>query len=1170
MRVASKEFFAGIILFLAISCIPLLWFKGSEIIVGHDNVYPLNPKSFLYDRLFTYSENHGLGFDQSSGMGSIIIHTIDSLPYFFGAPLQVTEKIVYMFWFFALLFSAFLFTYQMERWGYIKTPYMKYILPVLYACNFYTLEAWWIGERTKFSLMVMLPVFLLILFGLFWRNMQMMRLSIITALLFSIFNGGGWKGVTLYGGILLSALTFLLFTIFVDKTQEKFHLLRRFFLFSMITTIWFCLFNAYSLFPFLSHTLSQYQAEVSSKGGPQEVFGWVDDISRETSLINLFRFQGIPEWYGNPDHPYATIFTENELFISISFVFVVFIFISFLFQKDKQEQRIFSYISFFFIISIFFSAGSHKPFGIFYKLFILVIPGFAIFRGPIFKFGYAYWFAGGFLCAYVLSKLIEIFVRYFAKKKKPIIALKIFAVVLCVCLLFIYHFPFLTGNIFSWSKGQLENRVEVPSYVYQAIQWIDQRPDSYRILLLPRANDNWKADTYNWKFFSLNPLTSLISRKPFVYNNSSYDAAESHMVNQLYDAILEENSPLINRLSQVLKIKYFIVRKDYFSTLDWSPSEPFQIYANALRANQDFSFIQNFGSWDIYELAVPIENNHVQLATALTIINRTEGAENALALQAYANAYSGNNTVIAEETSTISNLQLPQQSIFTFPCVTCNLLLSPLEIRFPSISIFPDSPLYKYSQGIKSLVKHKSRENPTLYDFLGLTLIQTKYIEYMFRFSSESSWRKETAIANSLASLVDLYNNISTKLKQNQTTEEQDLTTLYTVVQYIKTEHEIITNAIANKIDDAIFTKKKYTQNYLRYTNRYRDIYNKLTDYLQGINVITDKNFYPDIPQENVHIFLKTNDETLVPSYKTISLNTDTRTLISQGIQKKFIDYGISSLPANKKISTQYNQQNLAVFLNEETDKPPYLMQEKCYGITIFNVNKKDIFDAHITYNNNFSDNVQFVSYGKDLINKGSDDKATYALAYLHLDRENTNTKDIIIRPDMDSKATFFGICGQELYKSYFGERIFFELYKVNVPELISASSKEMTPLPLPRYVVKKIDQTKYEITYPEAMNQNQYVLAMFEQFDSDWKVYTYDNRARTSVFDTWFKKPLDESFHFKANGYMNGWVIANARAKRIIIEYKPQKLFYQGIIVTLLSLIGGIVVLAERRKTYE
>ena len=54
----------GIILAIcvfALSLIPLLWFPDNEILLGYDNIFPLSGASFIFDRLFSWTNTGGLG-----------------------------------------------------------------------------------------------------------------------------------------------------------------------------------------------------------------------------------------------------------------------------------------------------------------------------------------------------------------------------------------------------------------------------------------------------------------------------------------------------------------------------------------------------------------------------------------------------------------------------------------------------------------------------------------------------------------------------------------------------------------------------------------------------------------------------------------------------------------------------------------------------------------------------------------------------------------------------------------------------------------------------------------------------------------------------------------------------------------------------------------------------
>lgn len=75
------------------------------------------------------------------------------------------------------------------------------------------------------------------------------------------------------------------------------------------------------------------------------------------------------------------------------------------------------------------------------------------------------------------------------------------------------------------------------------------------------------------------------------------------------------------------------------------------------------------------------------------------------------------------------------------------------------------------------------------------------------------------------------------------------------------------------------------------------------------------------------------------------------------------------------------------------------------------------------------------------------------------------------------------------------------------------------------------------------------------------------DNLDKGSVFETWFKDPLDEKNHLKANGYANSWLInADEICKdsnkciqnpdgsydmELVVEFWPQRLFYLGLFIS-------------------
>ena len=84
------------------------------------------------------------------------------------------------------------------------------------------------------------------------------------------------------------------------------------------------------------------------------------------------------------------------------------------------------------------------------------------------------------------------------------------------------------------------------------------------------------------------------------------------------------------------------------------------------------------------------------------------------------------------------------------------------------------------------------------------------------------------------------------------------------------------------------------------------------------------------------------------------------------------------------------------------------------------------------------------------------------------------------------------------------------------------------------------------------------------------------DNLNNGPLSETWFKTPIDEKNHSQVNGYANSWTMDpievcrdNANCTRnadgsynveLIIEFWPQRLFYLGLFMVCVILLGGII----------
>ncbi|MCL5113763.1 MAG: hypothetical protein M1372_01165 [Patescibacteria group bacterium] len=142
-----------------------------------------------------------------------------------------------------------------------------------------------------------------------------------------------------------------------------------------------------------------------------------------------------------------------------------------------------------------------------------------------------------------------------------------------------------------------------------------------------------------------------------------------------------------------------------------------------------------------------------------------------------------------------------------------------------------------------------------------------------------------------------------------------------------------------------------------------------------------------------------------------------------------------------------------------------------------------------------------------------------------------------------------------------------------------------------PQIIFTKINPTKYKVSVRNA--KSPYVLVFSEAFNKQWKVFVRnaeknDEKTTTNyfggdikegqhkniffdsgIFETFGLKPIAEDRHFVANGYANGWHIepSDAGGKSeytFIVEMTVQRSFYVGLLISLVSFIGCLILIAR------
>lgn len=143
-----------------------------------------------------------------------------------------------------------------------------------------------------------------------------------------------------------------------------------------------------------------------------------------------------------------------------------------------------------------------------------------------------------------------------------------------------------------------------------------------------------------------------------------------------------------------------------------------------------------------------------------------------------------------------------------------------------------------------------------------------------------------------------------------------------------------------------------------------------------------------------------------------------------------------------------------------------------------------------------------------------------------------------------------------------------------------------------------RVNPTKYKVKVTNATSE--FPLVFSEKFNPGWKIYNtsalnpedanrlvlytyFDNSVvershsmsflDASTFETMFIKPLEVP-HLEVNGFANGWIIdpskiANSNSFELTIEFEPQKLYYIGAIISLLSgfIVSSIFIYTHLRR---
>lgn len=581
-----------LVLLIIFGLTPVLWYKPDYIALGHDMSFPLFPQDFFLDRLFIWTDRmSGFGVNRADQLSGIFIHGLEAFFSFMGLSLVHTQQITFIFWF--LLPGVTMYILLRSIYTRKEDFTIRLSGSLFYMMNHYLLQAWTIAERTKFSVMSALPLVVLVLFNVFYRKKSSLKQAILLSMILFFLNGGA--GIPLWGSVFIVLFAFLI-ALVLSPTEKFFSKLKRLIVFLSLLGFFVVALNFYWLYPYIKSFTINY-GNIQSVDTLDRVVIWSGEISKFASFSNLFRMQGLPDWYGRLDHPFASIFLNNPFFIFLSFIFPILGFIGAVFSKGdgKTQKSLKLFLIIVLLVSIPFAAGSHPPFGSIYDFLLKNLPGFSMFRTPIYKFGIGLWFAYSFLIALGMKNIVSFISKrfnYFKDETRTGVGL----LSLFTIFLVIYNFPFFNGSFFNWSQDY-STMVKVPKYILDAKNEFEKNKFSTRTVLMPELDRRNLYEVYNWRYFSLSTIPSILTRKPVIINDVGPNQEELALILKMYDDLEKNGDSFVLDYFGADKI---VLRNDFSPPEDYGYST--EEAKNFVKNSKYLSLSQKIGLWDFYDI----------------------------------------------------------------------------------------------------------------------------------------------------------------------------------------------------------------------------------------------------------------------------------------------------------------------------------------------------------------------------------------------------------------------------------------------------------------------------------------------------------------------------------------------------------------------------------------
>lgn len=574
------EKYFGVLFLLLLSLTPIYWFlkKPGILIDGVDTNFPLDPEIWFQRRFFTWQHVANAGSDFSASSAGTFFHLIQYLPFKLGFSLQIVELFSLLFWFSLIIFS----TWILSRIFFPKKTFPQLIFVSLYTLNIYLFNTWENVKVANLALVSSIPLGLSLLLLLRSKSIGKGNALILSTIVGIILAGAGINpAYIICFFVILSLAVVSEFFFDFGNWKKIFENYKNF----LLISIFIILINSFWIIPSIHFIVTNITS--SNSIGSIGFTNWIDSLSQNTSLVNVFRMLGAWDWYsfdstGAPLYiPYSLKYFNNPLFVGFSFLVPGIALCAFMI-KEKRKNLLYIFFGIILVFGLFLTAGTHPPTGVLFNFLANHVPFFSLFRSP--------WYIFASLVGLSIAGLVGLFFYKLEESEIPKIITDFIALMFIATTL-IYAYPLILGRIFR-PMSNYGFMVNFPDYVFKMRDYLRNNNLEGRLLSYPDDN----IERFKWGYSGTDSILNLLSDKEIIFSPlNGTSSALSKIISNIYSAIKRDEMTKSLEFAKVLNITKIFNKSDQDSL---SSSLPIEI---TKQKNV------KFGNWSIYDL--PFSNS---------------------------------------------------------------------------------------------------------------------------------------------------------------------------------------------------------------------------------------------------------------------------------------------------------------------------------------------------------------------------------------------------------------------------------------------------------------------------------------------------------------------------------------------------------------------------------